>query len=156
MKKVLRSELRKIVMSEAKRVTEGFSTSGPGLEIFTQGRWANPYDWNMVWQSSIADVIEPMLKRGVSIDKILNGAKDFQREKIAKSAAELGFEPTPFPGETKPQPSAGTFSSTGANPAHVLTTQELFKLFSAGYKGTDLEGIDKSSLTAEMEYVLRN
>ena len=136
-------------MTEANKT--GFSVQGPGLEIFNQGRWSHPYDWNMVWQSSVAEVIEPMLKRGVSIDKILRGVKHFQREKIAKAAAELGYEETPFPGEMKPQ---SGYMSTGPDASQALTTQELFKLFNAGFTGSDLEGINHSNLTAQMKQVL--
>jgi hypothetical protein len=47
-----------------------------------------------------------------------------------------------------------SFSTSGPDPKDALSTDDLFKLFRAGFSGADLRGVNNANLTPEMKSVL--
>ena len=54
----------------------------------------------------------------------------------------------------EPDEEQGSFSTTGPDRQAALTTDDLFKLFSAGINPADLRDVDNNSLTPEMASIL--
>jgi len=152
--KLNRQQIRKIILEEIKLTESSYAGMLAGLEIFRDSMWGNPDNWRYVADSSIAQVIQPILQRGKDPNKILAAVLPFQREQVSNVIQKLtGRVAQPETHSDSPKPQ---YVGSSEDAGMMLTTPELFKLFNAGFSANDLRGINRSNLSSEMAYVLRS
>ena len=116
--------------------------------------WGRPDNWSYVADSSIAQVIQPLLQRGKDPNEILDALLPFQKEQVSNVIQKLsGHMTQPGPHSAGPMQQ---YTASSEDEGMMLTTPELYKLFNAGFTDDELAGINRSNLTGEMAYVLRS
>ena len=120
--KLNRKQLRKMILNEIALNESDFAGAMPGLEIFRDSMWGRPDNWRYVADSSIAQVIQPLLQRGKDPNEILDSVLPFQKEQVSNVIQKLSGDMT--------QP-----STHSAQPEAPQSNREIYALISAPYEG---------------------
>jgi hypothetical protein len=86
------------------------------------------------------------MKRSRLTKNMLKRLINEEIEKVEEAGMVVPYQDNPRRGGDSPAFSGGSFSTSGPNPDDAFSTQELFKLFAAGFAPSEVAGLDRSTV----------